>query len=174
MTAPPRSAAAEPDDEEAYALASAAARGDGQPAILQLLAGDRDALERLTNQLAANDAAEQRRWQVQLSELVDAIVARAIEACAFDFPEDHPFWGPFTIAQDRDIALALSSLGFRFDGLGGFVDERIPNQRDLSLATGYAGLDPMRIRHWPSESELGDLFRDVTVATNTSPVRPAA
>src|SRR5439155_2153903 len=72
MTAPPRSPAAEPDDEEAYALASAAARGDGQPAILQLLAGDRDALERLTNQLAANDAAEQRRWQVQLSELVDA------------------------------------------------------------------------------------------------------
>jgi hypothetical protein len=152
------------EDEEADALATAAARGGGQPAILQLLAGDHSALDRLTAELAANDPAEQRRWQVQLSELVDAIVARAIEACAFDFPEEHPFWGPFTVAQDRDIALALSSLGFRFDGLGGFVDDRVPSQRDLSLATGYAGLDPMRIRHWPSESELGDLFRDVTVA----------
>jgi hypothetical protein len=156
----------EPEIDESGALAAAAARGDGQPAILQLLAGDRAALERLTSQLASHDPAEQHRWQVQLSDLVDAIVARAIEACAFDFPEDHPFWGPFTVGQDRDIALALSSLGFRFDGLGGFVDDRVPNQRDLSMAVGYAGLDPMRIRHWPKDAELDELYRDVTVAAD--------
>jgi hypothetical protein len=154
----------EPD--EADALAAAAARGDGQPAILQLLTGDRGALERLSAEVAGNDPAERRRWQVQIGEFIDAVVARAIEACAFDFPEDHPFWGPFTVEQDRDIALALSSLGFRFDGLGGFVDDRVPSQRDLSLAVGYAGLDPMRIRRWPTEAEMGDLYRDVRVAAD--------
>jgi hypothetical protein len=154
------------DDAEAEALAATLARGDGQPAILRLLAGDRTAFERLVAALGGDDPAERRRWQAQLAGLIDALVARAIDACAFDFPEDHPFWGPFNRGQCRDIALALSSLGFRFDGLGGFADERVPSQRDLSLATGYAGLDPMRIRRWPSEAEMADLFQDVTVAAD--------
>jgi hypothetical protein len=42
----------------------------------------------------------------------------------------------------------------------------VPGQRDLSLAVGYAGLDPMRIRHWPSEHEMADLFREATVAAD--------
>ena len=42
----------------------------------------------------------------------------------------------------------------------------LSNQRDLSLALGYAGLDPMRIRHWPTEDEMAELFRDVTVAAD--------
>jgi hypothetical protein len=61
---------------------------------------------------------------------------------------------------------ALSSLGYRFDGLGGWTDDRTPGQRDLSLAVGYAGLDPMRIRHWPSEAETLELMRDVSVAAD--------
>ena len=40
----------------------------------------------------------------------------------------------------------------------------MPSQRDLSLAVGYAGLDPMRVRHWPNEAEMADLLRDVRVA----------
>jgi hypothetical protein len=36
----------------------------------------------------------------------------------------------------------------------------------LSLAVGYAGLDPMRIRHWPSEAEMRDLLSEVTVAAD--------
>jgi hypothetical protein len=119
-------------DEDA--LSSAAERG--RPAIVRLLAGDRDTMQRVVVALAADDVIEQRRWQLQLSELVDAIVARAIEACAFQFPLEHPFWGPFDQTQDRDVALALSSLGFRFDGLGGFADDRVPSQRELSLALG--------------------------------------
>lgn len=140
--------------------------GDREPAILRLLRGDRDAMRRLVATLAGDDPIEQRRWQLGLSGLVDAIVARAIEAAALQFPHDHPFWGPFTQAQCRDIATALASLGYRFDGLGGFADERVPSLRDLSLAVGYAGLDPMRIRRWPGESEMTDLYRHVAVAAD--------
>ncbi|MFI5225720.1 MAG: hypothetical protein ACHQ3P_03495 [Candidatus Limnocylindrales bacterium] len=151
-------------EEEEHALAAAAARG--RPAIVRLLAGDRDTMQRVVVGLAADDLAEQRRWQLELSELVDAIVARAIEACEFQFPLEHPFWGPFDQSQDRDVALALSSLGFRFDGLGGFADDRVPTQRELSLALGYAGLDPMRVRRWPTEEERGNLFREVKVSAD--------
>ncbi len=151
-------------EEEEDALAAAAARG--RPAIVRLLAGDRDTMQRVVVALAADDVAEQRRWQLELSELVDAIVARAIEACEFQFPLEHPFWGPFDQSQDRDVALALSSLGFRFDGLGGFADDRVPSQRELSLALGYAGLDPMRVRRWPTEEERGNLFREVKVSAD--------
>ena len=42
----------------------------------------------------------------------------------------------------------------------------IPSQRDLSLALGYAGLDPMRIRHWPTADETLELYREVTVAAD--------
>jgi hypothetical protein len=109
---------------------------------------------------------EQRRWQLLLSNLVDACVARAIEASSLEFPADHSFWGPFSQAQNRDIATALASLGYRFDGLGGFSDGRIPSQRDLSLAIGYAGLDPMRLRTWPTEAAMPHLFEDVRVAAD--------
>ena len=100
------------------------------------------------------------RWPIS----TDAIVADAIAASALDFPTDHPFWGPFNRSQGRDIAAALSSLGYRFDGLGGWVDDRYPSQRDLSLALGYAGLDPMRMRHWPNDAEMATLFQEVEVA----------
>ena len=49
----------------------------------------------------------------------------------------------------------------------GFADERVPSQRDLSLAVGYAGLDPMRIRRWPTEAEC-------TTSSRTSPWRPTS
>ena len=43
--------------------------------------------------------------------------------------------------------------------MGGWLDERVPSQRDLSLALGYAGIDPMRIRHWPNEAEMARAVR---------------
>ncbi len=93
-------------------------------------------------------------------------MAISISQSALDFPTDHPFWGQFTRDQDRDIVTALSSLGFRFDGLGGWLDERVPTQRDVSMAMGYAGLDPMRIRQWPDESGMRSLFAGVTVTAD--------
>jgi hypothetical protein len=137
---------------------------DHEPAILKLLRGDRDAMDRLVTALAGTSPEERRHWQLGLSALVDAILARAIEASALEFPMDQPFWAMFSEEQARDIATALASFSYRFDGLGGFVDGRIPSQRDLSLAVGYAGFDPMRIRRWPTEAEAAELYRGVAVA----------
>ena len=148
------------------AASEAAGEGEvlgGEAAIVRLLRGDRDTLRALVDELGGDDPDERRRWQIGLTDLVDAILARAIDATALTFPESHPFWGPYTEAQCRDIATALASLGFRFDGLGGFADGRVPSQRDLSLAVGYAGQDPMRIRIWPTEAEMPALFAGVRV-----------
>jgi hypothetical protein len=137
-----------------------------QPAILRLLQGDNLTMGRVVGALAGADPEDRGRYQLMLSDLVDAIVARAIEESVLDFPEQHEFWGDFTRRQCRDIATALASLGYRFDGLGGFASGRAPSQRDLSLAVGYAGLDPMRIRRWPTEGALSDLYREVSVAAD--------
>ncbi len=132
-------------------------------AILRLLRGDRATMRSLVERLGGSDPDDERRWQLLISDLVDAVVARAIDASALTFPTDHVFWGPYTQAQCREIASAMAALGYRFDGMGGFADGRTPSQRDLSLALGYAGEDPMRIRRWPTEAEMPALFRDVRV-----------
>ena len=151
------------DDDETLGLALEAG---GAPRIFRLLRGDRAAMMTLVATLADDDADERRRWQLLMTGLVEAIVADAIEASALEFPEDHAFWGAFEQTQNRDIVHALSSLGYRFDGLGGWMDERYPSQRDLSLALGYAGLDPMRVRHWPNEETTIALFHDVSVSAD--------
>ncbi len=158
---PPDDGGGEDDEPLAAALGSG-----GTPRIFRLVRGDRSAMTELVDAMAGDDPEGRRHWQLALSDLVDAILADSIAAASLDFPTDHPFWGPFTIGQNRDISSALSSLGYRFDGLGGWVDGRVPSQRDLSLALGYAGLDPMRIRHWPTEAEMAELNRDVTVAAD--------
>jgi hypothetical protein len=138
--------------------------GDHEPAILKLLRGDRATMTKVVASLAGDDPNERRHWQLALSGLVDAVLARAIEASALEFPRGHPFWSAFSQEQCRDVATALASFGYRFDGLGGFVDGRIPSQRDLSLAVGYAGFDPMRFRNWPNEHDSAELYRDVAVS----------
>ena len=134
--------------------------------LLRILRGEREAMLGAVARLGADDPEGQRRWQMWLSGLAEALIARSIEASSFDFPLDHFFWGPFSQTQNRDIAAGLSSLGYRFDGFGGWADERVPSQRDLSLAVGYAGLDPMRIRHWPTEPEMQELYAEVRVAAD--------
>ena len=149
-----------PEDEAAMELPAAAGQ---DVAILRLLQGDRATMRSIVDRLAGRDPIEQRRWQLLMSDLVDAIIARAIDASALNFPTDHVFWGPYQQVQCREIASAMAALGYRFDGMGGFADGRVPSQRDLSLALGYAGEDPMRVRFWPSEADMPALFRDVQV-----------
>ncbi len=134
------------------------------PTIFRLLQGDRVAMVAVVDRLAGEDATQRRTWQASISNLVDAILSTAIEASALEFPEEHFFWGPFELAQSRDIVAGLASLGYRFDGMGGWLDGRVPSQRDLALALGYAGIDPMRIRRWPNETEMAELFQSVQVA----------
>lgn len=156
----------EPGEIDDYTPPSERAFAGAEPRILRMLRGDGEAVRTVVEDVAGDDPVEQRRWQLLLSNLVDACVARAIEASSLEFPTDHGFWGPFSQVQSRDIATALASMGYRFDGLGGFSDGRVPGQRELSLAMGYAGLDPMRLRIWPTEATMPNLFEDVRVAAD--------
>jgi hypothetical protein len=151
------------DDDETLGIAL---ESGGTPRIFRMVRGDREAMTSLVAILASDDPEERRHWQLLMASLVEAIIADAIEASALEFPDDDPFWGTFDRLQRRDIAHALASLGYRFDGLGGWTDDRHPSQRDLSLALGYAGMDPMRMRRWPTEAETGTLYAKATVAAD--------
>jgi hypothetical protein len=153
-------------DDEFDPSAPMGSRAGEDAVLIRILRGDREAMLAAVARLSGDDPDARNRWQAWLSGLAEALIARSIEASAFDFPLDHPFWGPFSQAQNRDIAAGLSSLGYRFDGFGGWVDDRIPSQRDLSMAVGYAGEDPMRIRRWPTEPEMHELFAEVRVAAD--------
>jgi hypothetical protein len=143
-----------------------ALQGGTAPRIFRLLRGDPEAVDAMVARLAGDDPEEGRRWKLAIAGLLDAILADAIEQAYLRFPHEHAFWGPQTQEQNRDITQALASLGYRFDGLDGWVDERLPGQRELSLAMGYAGLDPMRVRHWPDEQQTAELFAAVEVAAD--------
>ena len=139
-----------------HGLAGRPGRADPDPDPPRRPRRDAAAVARLAGADAEATPPAGRRL---LGGLADALIARSIEASAFDFPLDHFFWGPFNQSQNRDIAAGSASLGFRFDGFGGWVDERVPSQRDLSMAVGYAGEDPMRIRRWPTEAEMQRALR---------------
>ena len=163
---PPLPALPDPDRPDTEEVLGIAIEAGATPRIFRLLHGDRTAMSTLVGALAAGDPDQAPRWHELLTRLVDAILADAIESAALEFPSEHPFWGPFNLNQAREIVQALGSLGYRFDGRGGWMDERIPSQRDLSLALGYAGLDPMRVRHWPDEAASRTLFSEVRVAAD--------
>ena len=133
------------------------------PVILLVLRGDAAAHQALVASLAEGDAAALAAWHLRIAKFVDAVTARAIEDGFLDTDEENRFWRLFTGEEQREIVQALSSLGFRFDGMRGFADDRAPSARDLSLAVGYAGLDRMRIRTWPGEAALAGLFEGASV-----------
>ena len=137
--------------------------GHGERIMERLLHGDHAAMTWLVTSLAGGDPNERTRWQLLLSDLVDAIVARSIDAVCFSFPERHVLWGALQPPMRTSVAAALAALGFRFDGMGGFADGRIPTQRDLALAVGEAGIPHARIRPWPVDPDLPLLYRNVKV-----------
>ena len=151
--APPEAITAGPD-----AAAIAGAGHDGEPAVFALLRGDELTRRWLAESLGGGDEDAVGRWASRLAALADEIVDRAMEASRFEFPDDHPFWGWFSQAECRDIAVALASLGHRPDRTGAFADGHPPTRHDLSLAVSYAGQDPVRVRTWPSAESMGTLF----------------
>jgi hypothetical protein len=153
-------------DQAAEEALGVALEGGTAPRIFRLLRSEPGAMDELVASLAGDDQDEHQRWSLALTGLLDAILADAIEQAYLRFPHEHRFWGPQTQQENRDIAKALASLGYRFDGLGGWVDQRTPSQRELSLALGYAGLDPMRVRGWPNEQETTELLTEVEVAAD--------
>lgn len=136
------------------------------PVVARIVQGDRDARSRVAAALQREHGDADRPWADLLAEFSDGVRMRAIEESLIDLPADHPFWGQFSGDERREVVRALSALGYRYDGLGGWLDGRAPNQRELSRAVGYAGQDPMRVRQWPEESEMLDLLTDARVAAD--------
>lgn len=155
----PRRLEGRPEDEVPTNAANA-------PVLTRILQGDHQALFATTAALAGADAAERRPWHATLLALVAVVAERAIDAGWLDVPVGNPFWDTFTLSQCRQIAAALATTGYRFDGFDGWADGRVPTYRDLTLAVASAGLEPRRIRAWPTQEGIAGLYREVTVATD--------
>ena len=141
-------------------------RTDETPALLRILRGDDRALFATAAVLAGADEADRRAWQAAIMSLTGAVVDRAIGSGWLDFPVGNPFWDTFTTDQCREIAAALAATGHRFDGVDGWTDGRAPNHRDLTIAVAASGLEPRRIRAWPTQDEIGRLYLEVTAAAD--------
>lgn len=138
------------------------AQGIRRPRIVALLHGETAERDVVAVGLAGGDQAAADRWADLLDDLVAAIIERALEESRFVFPDHHPFWGLFQEDERRGIAVALAALGFSPIPGVGWADGRVPGRRDLSLAVGYAGADPLRVRIWPSEAGMTHLFDDTS------------
>ena len=113
----------------------------------------------MTPQLAAAEVAERTglspaEVQLQLQELVDAVVSVASEDGFLLFDPDHPFWAQLSFEEARDVIAALARLGFVFEPAEGWHAGRAPARRDLSMALAYAGLDARNMRDLPSTEDL--------------------
>ncbi|HEV3484272.1 MAG TPA: hypothetical protein VG106_02620, partial [Vicinamibacterales bacterium] len=107
---------------------------------------------------ADETGTEAGRLLLLLLELREAIAARALDHYALGFPGDHPFWSQFTSEGARNVVASLASLGFRFDGGGGWLDGRIPTVRDLAVALSYCGHDPRSMRRPAGQAAVDALW----------------
>ncbi len=156
---PVETTSAEPEEAPAAgALGLDATLGVARPRIVAIILGDTAARDAVSVRLAAEGVTTAEHWAGLLDGLTAAIVDRALEEARFVFPADHEFWGLFRQDECRQIAVALAALGYHPIPGGGWVDDRVPGRRDLSLAVGFAGQDPMRLRIWPTEEEMASLF----------------
>jgi hypothetical protein len=138
---------------------------DVTPAIIRILRGEHRVLLATVEVLAGADDALRRRGRPR-SWPAEALIRGAIDDGVLVFPVGNPFWDTFTTSQCRAIAGALAATGFRFDGIDGWADDRVPSYRDLTAAVAVAGLEPRRIRAWPTQEEIGRLYREVSVAAD--------
>lgn len=136
------------------------------PALIRILRGDHHALATTAAMLAGPDGAERQSWFVTLMSLVRGLTDRALREGWLDVPVGNPFWDTFTLEQCRSIAAALATAGYRFDGIDGWELGRIPSYRDLTAAVAGVGLEPRRVRAWPTQEEIAGLYQQVTIATD--------
>ena len=106
---------------------------------------------------------EAGRLQLLLLELREAIATRALEESALRFPPNHPFWSQFPADGGRQVAASLYSMGYRFDGHGGWANDRVPTIRELGVALSQVGLDPRLLRRPAGQEALVTLWQGTTV-----------
>jgi len=123
-----------------------------------MLRGDHLAMVEAIDAIAGEDGHRRRDWEILLGGLVEAMAEVAIEECVIDFPMGTAFWDTFTVEQCRRIVGSLASMGYRYDGVAGWAEQRVPAYRDLSNALADVGVEPRRIRAWPNQSEIAALF----------------
>jgi hypothetical protein len=135
-----------------------------RPLLERILHGDHRAMLAALDAIAGEEGVTRRTWEELLSGLVEALNERAIDLGFLDFPMGAPFWDTFTIEQCRRIVATLVSMGYRFDSGEGWVEAHAPSYRDLSSAVAEVGIDPRRVRAWPNQMEIGQLYRGVRPA----------
>jgi hypothetical protein len=123
-----------------------------------MLRGEHFAMVEVVDAVAGADSRQRRTWEVLLGSLVEAMADVAVRESVIGFPMGTAFWDTFTVEQCRRIVAALASMGYRYDGRAGWTDGRVPAYRDLTQALADIGVEPRRIRAWPHQGEIADLF----------------
>ena len=141
-------------DRELDGLRRRAAHGTP---IERMLRGEHLALVEVVDEVAGTGPGR-RDWEVLLGGLVAGMAAVAIRESVIDFPMGTPFWDQFTVEQCRRIAGSLASMGYRYDGADGWLDNRVPVYRDMTRALADVGVEPRRLRAWPDQPEIAALF----------------
>lgn len=124
----------------------------------RMLRGEHRAMVEVVDAIAGEDSRRRRDWELLLGGMIEAMADMAVRESVIDFPMGTAFWDTFTVEQCRRIVTALSTMGFRYDGQAGWVEQHVPVYRDLSLALADVGEDPRRIRAWPNQAEIAALF----------------
>jgi hypothetical protein len=124
----------------------------------RMLRGDHRAMVEVVDEIAGADSRQRRAWELLLGGLVEGMADVAVREAVIDFPMGTAFWDTFTIEQCRRIVAALDSMGYRYDGHAGWVEHRAPTYRDLSRALADVGVEPRRVRAWPTQSEIASLL----------------
>jgi hypothetical protein len=132
-------------------------RTPGAP-LERMLRGEHRAMVEVVDALAGADDRQRRNWELLLGGLVEAMADVAVRESVIDFPMGTAFWDAFTIEQCRRIVGALGSMGYHYDGVAGWAASRVPTYRDLTVALADIGIDPRRVRAWPTQSEIAGLF----------------
>ena len=99
----------------------------------------------------------------QLRELIEAFSATAGDHGYVVLDTSHEFWSRLSGDESRDVLAALARLGFQFEPTEGWHADRAPVQSDLSMALAYAGLDARSLRHLPTNAQLRELPRSISV-----------
>lgn len=127
----------------------------GPPLVIEaMVSGDRVALELAATRLSEHLGLSPAEVQLQLQELVDAIIAAASAEGYLVLDERNHFWSALTFEEGRDVIAALDRLGFVFEPAVGWHAGRAPAPGDLSMALAYAGLDARNMRGLPTADEL--------------------
>ena len=127
-------------------------------ALERMLRGEHRAMVEVVDAVAGADSRQRRDWELLLGGLVEAMADMAVREAVIDFPMGTAFWDTFTVEQCRRLVAALASMGYRYDGNAGWADSRVPAYRDLAQALADIGVEPRRVRAWPSQSDIAALF----------------